>query len=183
MEIQPRAFVHARAAGEPVLLMEQNRTLWDRLLIHRDCCAGARRALVRHVDRTAAGGDRACQKLSEPARDSASRAAAPVANWPPRLAVSTPHGRVRAGAPTLESRMCTQSVRRVAPGGAAIAACSRYGPRASPAPRRAPAQQSAMNEQPVQSVRFCSMSRTGSPRGPRRARMREAWISISATSP
>ena len=32
-------------------------------------------------------------------------------------------------------------------------------------------------------ARFCASSSTGSPDGPMRAAVREAWISISATSP
>ena len=44
-------------------------------------------------------------------------------------------------------------------------------------------QQAALDQQPVPRPRFCSMSSTGSPSAPRRARRREAWISISATSP
>src|SRR5262249_58673212 len=43
MEIQAsRLTARAGANGEPILLMQQNRMLWDRLLIHRGLLALAR---------------------------------------------------------------------------------------------------------------------------------------------
>ena len=67
---------------------------------------------------------------------------------------------------------------------AAIAACSWYGPMLAVellgARQRG---QAAADQQRVPAPRSCAISRTGSPSGATRARMREAWISISATRP
>ena len=67
---------------------------------------------------------------------------------------------------------------------AAIAACSTYGPGGPPISRARsiavkPRRMSSWSQRP----RFCSCSWTGSPDGPVRAAERDAWISISATSP
>ena len=132
--------------------------------------------------------------LAAPARRRARRRCSSPAAGPnamraatARLSSTTGDGRSARRARRRARRCATQSVSsgvRARAWQAAIAACSAYGPSAPPSgSARVERRQPAADQQWSQRARSWSSSRIGSPSGPTRARVRDAWISISATRP